>query len=192
VTAGGPPDIRYEFPLADSLSLSFQRYPRPGSGIVAELPRSWGALPVASPDPGELLVPVPEGEGVWVGLLRPAGGPAWAVRVLAHLRPGGRTDAVAGGPAPDSPEDLAALAVPPGRVLAGIARRGGDRWSIMRVAPGPGIPACAGLEFRAESEGVPAEPLTVRLVDPRQFRVRTGSGVPPLSADAPYGGWRLP
>jgi hypothetical protein len=192
VTAGGPPGIRYEFPVAGSLSLSFQRYPRPGSGIVAELPRSWGALPVAGPDPGELLVPVPEEEGVWVGLLRPAGGPACAVRVLAELRPGGRTDAVSGGPAPAAAEDLTALPVPPGRALAGIARPGGDWWSIMRVAPGPGIPACTGLEVRVEGGGAPAEPLAVRLVDPRSFRLRTGSEVPPLSPDAPYRGWRLP
>src|SRR4051794_4698701 len=116
---GGQPEVVHEFALADTLSLSFQRYPWPGSAVVRELPRSWGALPVTRSGPLDLLVPVPEGEAMWMGLLRPPDGPAWALRVLAHLQPGGSTDAVTGEPVADAAGDLAVLRVPPRRALEG-------------------------------------------------------------------------
>jgi hypothetical protein len=160
---------------------------------VRDLPRSWGALPVVQEGPRGLVVPVPEGEAVWIGLSRPLDAPGWAVRVLAHLQPGGPTDAVAGGAATDAAGDLTVLPVPPRRALEGIARPAGGWWSLIRVPPGPDAPACSGLEIWAQRDGAPPEPpWSVHLVDPAAFTARTGTEVPPLAPDAPYGGWRLP
>jgi hypothetical protein len=193
MTAGRAPEVRYEFVVADSLSMSFQRYPCPESAVVQDLPRSWGALPVAPAGPRGLVVPVPEGEGVWVGLSRPRDAPAWAVRVLAHLQPGGPTDAVRGGAGTDTAGDLAVLRVPPRRALEGIARCGGGWWPLTRVPPGPDAPACSALEVWAHRDGaLPEPPWTVHLVDPAVFAAQTGAEVPSLAPDAPYGGWRLP
>ncbi|SDY47888.1 hypothetical protein SAMN05661080_03601 [Modestobacter sp. DSM 44400] len=193
MTDGRAPGVGYSFALADTLSLSFQRYPCPESAVVHELPRSWGALPVAPGGSRSLVVPVADGEAVWVGLSRPPDAPAWELRVLAHLRPGGPTDAVTGAGGTDAAGDLAVLRVPPQRSLEGIARRAGGWWSLTRLAAGPGAPGCSGLEVWPQPAGGPPEPpWTVQLVDPAAFTAQTGAEVPPLAPDAPYGGWRLP
>jgi hypothetical protein len=192
VTAGPRPEVVYEFPLAETLALSFQRYPCPASGVVSELPRSWGALPLTPVGSQGLLVPVPDGEAVWVGLLAEPRGRAWSVRVVAHLDPHGTIDVLTGRPA-DPAGEPAVLSVPPRRVLEGIARDDGDWWVLTRVAPGPPAPSCRRLEVRAEQAGGPPERrLIVDLLDPAAFSARTGAEVPPLRPDAPYGGWRLP
>jgi hypothetical protein len=78
VNTGGRREVVFEFPLAETLTVSFQRYPCPAAGVVSALPRSWGALPVAETGPLELAVPVPEGEAVWLGLRATAEAPGSA------------------------------------------------------------------------------------------------------------------
>jgi hypothetical protein len=56
---------------ASSLLVSFQRYVRPESGVVARAPGSLGALPVAAAA-GEFLVPLADGEAFWIGVTSPA------------------------------------------------------------------------------------------------------------------------
>lgn len=193
MTGGRAPRVGYTAALADTLALSFQRYPCPGSGVLQQLPRSWGALPVAASGARGLLVPVAEGEAVWVGLSAPPGAPACELRVLAHLRPGGPTDAVSGAAGADAAGDLAVLRVPPRRHLEGVARRAGGWWSLARVPPGPEAPGCSSLVLWPRPAGrSPEPPWTVQLVDPAAFTELTGAEVPPLAPDAPYGGWRLP
>ena len=99
VSTGGRRKVVFEFPLSETLTVSFQRYPCPAAGVVSALPRSWGALPVAEMGPRELAVPVPEGEAVWLGLRATAEARRWRLAVVAHLDPGGPTDAVTGLPA---------------------------------------------------------------------------------------------
>ncbi|MGY1709852.1 hypothetical protein ACI8AC_10115 [Geodermatophilus sp. SYSU D00758] len=165
--------------------MSFQRAPYPASGVLDRLPRSWGALPVARAGDGDLLVPVPAGELAWIGLLRDPAAPAERVSVITLLEPGGPTDALTGRPA--GAVAPTRLLVPPARVVPGVARAGGGWWGLARVAAGPGVPACRAVELRAGDRV-----LVARFVSPEDFRGRTGTGVPPLDPDAPYGGRRLP
>lgn len=51
-----------------TLSVSFQRYELPSTGLVHAIPRSLGALPVAKARRGQLLLPVDEREAFWIGL----------------------------------------------------------------------------------------------------------------------------
>ena len=192
MSTGGRREVVFEFPLSETLTVSFQRYPCPAAGVVSALPRSWGALPVAETGPLELAVPVPEGEAVWLGLRATAEARRWRLAVVAHLDPGGPTDAVTGLSA-RVPDDLAVLVVPPRRQLEGIARPDGGWWALTRVATALGAPSCRGLEILTAPDGAPRERLIrVRLTEPGDFAADTGGDVPPLRADASYGGWRLP
>lgn len=192
MTGGAVAGVVFEYVLAATLGLSFQRYPCPSSAVVGELPRSWGALPIADVGSRELLVPVPRGEAVWVGLLASAKAPAWSVRIVVHLEPQGATDAVTGRPVDDPAGGPTVLSVPPRRHVEGVRRREGGWWALTRAAPVPGAPSCSGLEIMAAQARVRLEPLAVHLVEPTDFRARCGIQVPPLRPDAPYGGWRLP
>ncbi|NAZ86528.1 hypothetical protein [Kineococcus indalonis] len=183
--AGPPPAVEHEVRFTATVALSFQRHPRPATGVVPELPRSWGALPVLLRAPGEVLVPVPEREAVWIGFLRDPGAVPQELSVVARLEPGGRVDALSGHPALDA--ETARTAVPPARALPGALRPGGGWWALARVAPDASAPACAALELRAGGTS-----LLVRLVDPDGFRELTGVGVAPLDPRAPYAGRRLP
>jgi hypothetical protein len=165
--------------------VSFQRAPCPGSGVLDRLPPSWGALPVARTGAGDLLVPVPADELVWIGLVRDAAAPAEAVSVVVLLEPGGPTDALTGRPAGGAPPTR--LLVPPARAVPGIARATGGWWALARVMAGSVAPACRAVELRAGDRL-----LLARLVSPADFRARTGTEIPPLDPDAPYGGGRLP
>jgi hypothetical protein len=182
------------------LSLSFQRYPLTGSPVLHDLPRSWGALPVVTAEPGRLLLPAPDGEGAWLGLVPERGRPAWAVRVVALLSPQGEVDLLTGRAIGEGTEVASAGTVPPLRSLPGVARGQGAWWPLTRTPAEPEAPSCVRLTVRArpagESEG-DTEPVSdasvqVELLDPVEFEERTGHAVPPLRPDAPYGGWRLP
>jgi hypothetical protein len=139
-------ELMREHAVTAALTVSFQRYPYPPSGWVEALPRSRGALPLAAPGPGRLLLPVPDGEAFWVGLLATPQGPPSLVAVAASLASGERVDLATGAaPAPDPGRD--GFAVPPRFAVEGIARGGGGWWALAREAPAPPAPACAGLEL---------------------------------------------
>lgn len=206
-----------EHAVTAALTVSFQRYPYPPSGWVETLPRSRGALPLAAAGPGRLLLPVPAGEAVWVGLVATPGGPSSLVAVAAELGSGERVD-LATGP------------VPPRFAVEGIARGDGGWWALAREAPAPAAPACAGLELLvwtgpaaaaapeersprpqhdptgpagpgdpppvAPAAGTPAGPpatLRVELVDPARFEAAGGEPLgAPAGDEATYRGWPLP
>ncbi len=185
----------YEFPLTPTLVLSFQRYPLPESPLLRTLPRSWGALPLARARAGRLEVPVPDGEGVWLGLDAKRNGPASSVAVIAELSPQGETDALTGQPVDRTAAVPAEIPVLPPRWLPGVAHGRAAWWPLTRVARVPSAPACHRLEIRVRSGGTAAAAgpaLSVDLLDPAEFTVRTGTAVPTLRPDAPYGGRRLP
>lgn len=148
--------VRHEWPLADSLSLSCQRHPLPDSGVVQGIPRSWGALPLLVAGPRHLLVPVPDGEGLWLGLVREPGAPTWPVRVLAL--PGG------GGPVVDvltgHPEDRGGegVLVPPAHAVVGMARGDGTFWPFTRAARRTGGLSCAALDVLTGLPNPPIDP----------------------------------
>src|SRR4051812_20731903 len=86
----------YELLLAPALSISFQRYPYPASGLVTNLPTSYGALPVLADAPGHCVLPCPDGEAFWIGLIPEEAGRAEVVRVLATVASGDQLDVVTG------------------------------------------------------------------------------------------------
>ncbi len=168
--SGAQGGARSEWSLTDTLSLSCQRHPLPDSGVVRGIPRSWGALPLLAAGPRHLLVPVAEGEGLWLGLVRETGAPTWPVRVLATLSGAGPVvDALTGRPEAAGGEGLL---VPPGSAVVGISRGDGTWWPFTRAASHPGALACARLDVMTG----PPEPV----VDPP-----AGSTVPPRQHDRP-------
>lgn len=181
----GPPRVQFEVPLTPTVSVSFQRTPCPAGGVLAELPRSWGALPAVLDGPEDLAVPVPDGEAVWIGLLSESGAPVQSVSVVAVLAPGGPTDAVTGRPVGGQPPGTVTL--PPTTAVIGVLREGGGWWALTRVGPGNGAPACSRVDLRT-----PTDRLVAHLVPPSATTARAGVEVPPLDPAAPYGGWRLP
>lgn len=174
--------LTYEHPLADDLLMSFQRYPHPGPDGVRVLPRSHGALPVLLVAPGRLLVPVPDGEAAWLGLVRPPLARPWRVQVLATLSDGSSHDAAG------------VLHLPPEHALEGLARGNGSWQPLARAPAGPGSQGVRLLRVRAwpATDDVPAASWEVELVDEESFAAAGGGRVPAVSPDAAYGGWRLP
>ena len=179
----------HEFLLTPTLSISFQRYPYPPTGVVAALPTSWGALPFLTGEPGHLVLPCPDGEAFWVGLLAEAGGQRSLVRVVASVASGDRLDVVTGAPPEDpSPAGSGDLPVPPRRAVAGIARGDGTWWAFARDTGGTPAPACQGLEVLSR----PAASVRVDLVEPGHYEALGGDRLPGLDPAGRYGGWRLP
>ena len=154
----------------DGLLLSFQRYARPADGIVLELPRSLGALPVGAGSEGFLL-PLAEAEAFWIGVMGGAPANAWPLAVAGVDRTGvalpiasitSKADAfLPGYPRPD------------GRW--GALSRGGCSMLLIEVGRTNAIPGA-----------------TVRLVSPPEYAALTGQAAPPpLDPSAGYGGWLL-
>lgn len=146
--------------------VSFQRYPRPPDGIIAQAPSSLGALPVAWGG-GAFCLPLGEQEAFWLGLLWEGADAPPGFSIVAMHADGGEA-AVSGA------EGCA------GRVLLGPARPDGR---FDALCP----PRCARLSLRF------ATPAAVRVTTPARYAALTGQ-LPPdaLDPDAGYKGWRLP
>lgn len=175
-------NVRHEWSLTETLSLSCQRHPAPDSGIVRSVPRSWGALPLLVAGPRHLLVPVPDGEGLWLGLVRDTGAPTWPVRVLAVLSGGGPVlDVLTGLPGTAGGEGLL---VPPGSAVVGISRGDGTWWPFTRAASHTGALSCAGLDVMSGPPQPVADPPAGSTRPPRQHDrpVTTQGPVPPPAA----------
>jgi hypothetical protein len=178
--------------LTPTLSVSFQRYPYPPSGFVTTLPTSYGALPLAADGPGRFVLPCPDGEAFWIGLIPEKAGGTEIVRVLASLASGDQLDVVTGAqvdppPATDPTAELPHVTAPPAHGVAGIFRGEGTWWTFTRNAQPPSR-ACRGLDLTSPPRGS----VHVRIVDPLHFEGLTGIAVSPLNPDGRYGGWRLP
>lgn len=161
---------RYEIRATPQLAVSFQRYRRPAAGLVAGVPRSCGALPVAQTAPGEWVVPCPPGEAVWIGLVRTAAGPPCRVVVGSAA---GTADA-------DVPPDYAVVGVPAGGGYVRVLTLGASPRLDLRVAAAGASPAALAVA------------LAVALVDAAAFAALTGVALPGLDESASYGGGRLP
>ncbi|WP_219414413.1 hypothetical protein [Pseudonocardia nigra] len=183
----------HEFPVTAELSVSFQRYAYPPTGVISALPASCGALPVVAAGDGRLLVPAPQGEAFWVGFVATHGAPVSAVRAVAVLHGGERVD-LATGAAPE-PDDDAAFRVPPRFAAEGVPRGSGTWWALARHPGAAAAPACRSLELAVRS-GPPGGGTRVTaqayLVGVAEFEARAGVRLPPLDPGARYGGWRLP
>lgn len=160
----------FEVPVGPALVVSFQRYRCPASGLVDAPAASCGALPVLTPGAGVLLVPCPDGEALWIGLLPGGAGAAVTVQALgAELT----------------------VHVPPVHALAGMPRASGagPLWAIARHADG--APVCRRIDVVAVSGSV-ATTVRVELIDSQRYAALSGQPLPPLDESAAYGGWLLP
>jgi hypothetical protein len=198
----------YDFAAADELSVSFQRFPYPATGIVDALPASCGALPVFIEGPGRILVPSPAGEAMWIALLNSPDAAPMAVHFTASTRPDGRVDVLNGhGIAVSASAPATFIEVPPYRFIRGIPRPGGGWWPLARHAERPKAPSCQALELMISAPPIEAAPakerrsedaeagiyrLHIELVDADNFTRVSGEDIPPLRLDSAYGGWRLP
>lgn len=167
---------RHAVLLASGASLSFQRYLLAGKARFGEAPQSLGALPCAAHGEG-VLVPLPEGEGMWIACL-PA---PEAVQTMLSARPLDRSARATKvmGAAP-------AMLV----TLPGLRRGTGDFGAIRRDAAERMLQIAVRTALpRAKAE---VETLTVTLVAPERFRSVTGWPVLPADPLHAFGGWRLP
>jgi hypothetical protein len=154
----------YEYPLTPGLVVSFQRFVRPPGGLLRGLPASQGALPLLVAEPGRVLVPVPDGEALWIGLLRMHRSPGCAVRVAATLLSGAVVDVWTNRtPEGQPPPAPGWMAVPPHFAVAGLAHP--DGWAPLTRQPWPDRPedrdrppSCSRLEVVAWTRGAGEEP----------------------------------
>lgn len=167
------------------LAVSFQRFATPADGIIDDLPRSLGALPVAAAGEGTLLVPLADDEAFWIGLSTPRAGTRAEISASVLLADG-------------RVRREATILVTAASRLPGMRREDGrfDAFTRAATSASPGVRAVT-LACRIGRRGgrAPARVVaaTVWLADPATFRVRTGQSPPaPLDAEAGYGGWRLP
>lgn len=158
--------------------VSFQRYPRPESGIVYDPPRSWGALPVSRRGPAEFVVPLPDDEAMWLGLSPAARGADAVVTVRAETEVGTWLDAASN------------LRIAPGTPVDGVRRQDGGWWPFTRVTTTTDAPSFRTIwivDHVAQAESA------IVLVAPGDFARETGVSLEPrLKAEEIYGGWRLP
>jgi hypothetical protein len=167
------------------LAVSFQRFATPACGIIDDLPRSLGALPVAAAGDGTLLVPLADDEAFWIG--------------VSTLHPGARAEISASALLADGRVRAEATILVTGASrLPGMPREDGrfDAFTRAATPASPGVRAVT-LRCRIGRRGGRAlarvAAATVWLADPMTFRIRTGhSPLSPLDAEAGYGGWRLP
>jgi hypothetical protein len=121
----------YEYALTPSLSVSFQRYPYPPDGVVNALPRSWGALPFLVSEPQQLVLPCPDGEAFWIGIVPSPDGRRYRLRVLVSIASDGRVNALTGAAAdeiqPAGDEELGSL-----HGIPGIFQGDGRWWAFAR------------------------------------------------------------
>jgi hypothetical protein len=166
------------------LVLTFQRFRRPASGVIAQIPSSLGALPVGVNPKGKFLLPVADDEAFWIGLGESSARAELAVAI--EPAEGRLLDAISGGPW--NPAKPHTVTVPARRWIDGVPRSEGQL-NVFTRAPTIGGKTCRALRFVAGSG--PA--VRIELVDYAAFTLRTGLSPPePLDPDTGYKGWRLP
>jgi hypothetical protein len=172
----------YEYVLTRSMSISFQRFPYPPTGLVTALPTSWGALPLLHSAPGELVLPCPQGEAFWIGLV-PSGHAQNRLRVIVSLASEHRVDALTGAPADDlQPADVDDIPAPRNGI-PGIFRGDGNWWAFARDTGETAAPACSH-EPGTACRGAPScptrkpfpQPLARRHDDHRALSREAGAG----------------
>ena len=163
--------------VADWLTVSCQRYPENMLRGAAEVPRSYGALPIEFSSPRIGLLPARQGEGMWLGLStqRPQG---CTVRV-GWLGVPGSGDA----PLPWSATFSSA------QRLHGLHKPDGSFCPFIYIPRSRELIQCPGVEISIQD----TELFQIRFVSVPEFEVQTGRQAPrPISPDDCYGGWLLP
>jgi hypothetical protein len=162
----------YEYALTPSLSLSFQRYPYPSTGIVTALPRSWGALPLLLTAPQQLVMPCPVGEAFWIGVVPSPGERRYALRVLVLIASNHWLDAFTGA-ASDETQPFGVEDLPAWHGIPGIFRGDGKWWAFARDTGDTVVPGCLEIEVRCQ----PAETAVPdsQTNDPGQQHARPGN-----------------
>lgn len=177
--------------LPVGLVLSFQRYVRPASGLVEELPASLGALPAGLCAMDGLIVPLAAGEALWIGLGLALPARGLSLQLGVELGTGDMRDAIAGQPWRAG--TAACIEVPATPRVAGFRRADGRTAAFAR--PGADGCGCVRLALRVAAGNISAETpeLSVHLVDYGNFSAQSGLAAPaPLDMQAGYQGWRLP
>lgn len=151
----------------DALSISFQRYLIANAPPLPHIPQSLGALPPAATGPSSFLVPLHEGEGVWIAVEFGAGAPVLDVKAKAGPK------VLAWRLSPHAPGKIELIAG--AKAGRGELRFAARALNIVEVAAARAATAIVGL------------------VAPGEFERRTGTAAPPpANANDGYGGWRLP
>jgi hypothetical protein len=114
---------RIELRVGTRLLVSFQRYPLQAPGTPERTPRSFGALPIASGGNDSWLLPIPDGEAVWVGLLHRRRAADALVTASVQLVDGRVLD-VATGLAEVTHAVTRGWRVPPATAIAGFVQDG--------------------------------------------------------------------
>jgi hypothetical protein len=167
----------YILVVVDCLTVSFQRYREDMLRGAAEVPRSYGALPVELSSPRRGFLPARPGEGIWLGL-SPQGRQECAVQVgwLGTARS-------ANAPLPWS-ATMSSL-----QLLHGLHKQDGAFCPFIRFPLSRDLLPCVGVVISAGG----AEAIEVRFISVAEFEARTGKSAPrQISPDDCYGGWQLP
>jgi hypothetical protein len=151
----------------DYAVVSFQRYLCPSDKIVGDAPSSCGALPVA-PEGDHYLLPLPDQEAFWVGVILPKEWDRGMLSFAAMHTDGGVV--------------LSEQFTRPGMfVIPGIKRSDGQFDVFCRESVSEFLLAGAGGITR------------IFVSDPRTFVIRTGQAPPePFDPNSAFGGWMLP
>lgn len=165
-----------------TLTVSFQRYDLPKTGVISVVPRSLGALPIARARTGRLLLPVDEQEAFWIGLSSQE--ETYLVELRARLSDG--TQARLG---------KKAQAVPPNTRIIGWSAAGASYYALSRVVSGRAL-GVKSIHFAAQKVAPSDVGLiedNLLLVDYAEYSAAT-LRLPPERIDpsAGYGGELLP
>jgi hypothetical protein len=172
--------------LGPFLRVSFQRYPRPASGILDAPPSTWGALPIGARK-GELVVPLADDEALWLGLsvVRPEVVVAFRVAAAAEAE----LDAVTGAPWSDELQENPPnyVPVPPMRSIDGVQQG-------QAIVPFARTLAAAGGFSALYMVAIPSRRIDAgsRSAGTRPLRVPASGGRSPSAAPEPgHGPWHL-
>jgi len=165
--------------------VSFQRYPEQIFSPETGPPTSWGALPVARATTGESLVPLAEGEALWIGLrslLRKGGLTIWA--------------AITSSSADIGPSTMVRLDIDVARAdLAVVWRVRPPAFQVLPIVRASRVhhPCCRWIEFGARFAATSNRLFRFHLCSYQHFTTATGLPAPrALAQQTPYRGWRLP
>jgi hypothetical protein len=168
--------------------VTFQRYPEPEPGAGGRR-RSCGALPVGSSPEGHLLVPLAQGEAIWIGLRCEL--PKDHLSALVRFQMANRRA---------KPEVLAEIEHH--AAIEGVPSAAAGSLPILRAPIHPKHLACSAVIIalverapkrgRAKSSAAPSV-VEVRLTDYETFARETGLPAPAaLDVASAFGGYLLP
>jgi len=153
--------------FTDDAVVSFQRYLCPSDKVVADAPSSHGALPVA-PAGNHYLLPLPDQEAFWVGIVLPKDWDRGKLQFVA-MHADGRVL-------------VSEQFTRPGMFVVPGIKRSDGQFDVFRLE--------SVSELLLTRAGRIAR---IVICDPRAFVVRTGQAPPEtFDPNAVFGGWRLP